>query len=78
VAKVDVPCVGGPLNGRLLEVDVDEEGFPPETVTETELFFAYGSELLDADTSGHYELESLGARWTAPFVYVWVPRGAIS
>lgn len=75
MAKVGITCVGGPLDGRELDVDLDDEGLPPEQVTETELFFAYGSELLDADTSGHYEVESIGARRTAPWVFVWVPRG---
>ncbi|SNT65879.1 hypothetical protein SAMN05421812_12825 [Asanoa hainanensis] len=76
--KVDIPCVGGPLNGRLMEVDVDDDGYPPAIVSETDLFVAYGGELLDADTSGHYEIESVGPPGTRPWHYIWVPRGAFT
>jgi hypothetical protein len=61
VARVDIPLVGGPLDGRTLDVEVDDEGRPPEWIPQTRLWLANGSALLDKDLAGRYELNrSLG------------------
>lgn len=70
---VPVPCVGGPLDGRSLWVPVDEAGVPQELVDETWLWVEYGSELLDADTGGVYELEPAAGRGP-PWIYFWLPN----
>ncbi|MEU5726761.1 hypothetical protein ABZ783_33795 [Micromonospora sp. NPDC047738] len=69
-AKVDVPCVGGPVDGRCVLVPVDEEGLPPAQLDQTWLWIEYGGELLDADINGVYALESI-AGGGPPWVYVW-------
>jgi hypothetical protein len=46
-----------PLDGRDIDVEVDDYGLPPAHLTQSDLWFAYGSELLDADLNGAYELE---------------------
>jgi hypothetical protein len=70
-AKTDVPCLGGPLDGRSLLVPVDENDVPPATIDQTWLRIEYGSELLDADMNGVYELESIAGSGGPPWVYVW-------
>ncbi|GIF76422.1 hypothetical protein [Asanoa siamensis] len=77
MAKLGVPCAGGPFHGRHFLVDVDDFGLPPEQITELDLVIAQGGNLVDADTSGRYELEAIRARATAPFRYVWVPRNGL-
>jgi hypothetical protein len=72
VASVDIPFVGGPVDGRLAGVDVDDDGLPPVSLTESWLWFAYGSELLDADVAGRYELEPVAGAGP-PWVYLWMP-----
>lgn len=52
-ATVDIPCMGGPLDGRGLLVPLDEEGVPPEVIHQTWLWIEYGGELLDTDVDGH-------------------------
>jgi hypothetical protein len=71
--RVDVPLAGGPLDGRDIDVEVDEDGFPPDRLTETLLWFAYGSELLSLDLAGRYELEPVAGSGP-PWVYVWIDR----
>jgi hypothetical protein len=73
VARVDIPLVGGPLDGRSLDVEVDDEGRPPEWIPETWLWLAYGSELLDKDLAGRYELEAVAGSGP-PWLYVWIER----
>ena len=55
--RVDVPLVGGPLDGREIDVEIDDDGLPPDQLAEAWLWFTYGSELLDKDLAGRYELE---------------------
>ncbi|PZG22146.1 hypothetical protein C1I95_06040 [Micromonospora craterilacus] len=69
-AKIDVPCVGGPVDGRSLIVPVDDDGWPPTTIDQSWLWIEYGSELLNADVDGVYELEPI-AGGGPPWVYVW-------
>jgi hypothetical protein len=69
--KVDVPCVGGPVDGRSLLVDVDEAGVPPETIDENWLWVEFGGELLDVDVDGAYELEPVAGAGPP-----WIYRGA--
>jgi len=69
--RVEVPAVGGPVDGRSLTVPLDD-GQPPEVIDQAWLWAEYGSELLDADTTGVYELESV-AGGGPPWVYLWVP-----
>jgi hypothetical protein len=57
--KVDVPCVGGPVDGRSLLVPIDEAGVPPDVIDQNWLWVEFGGELLDADMAGVYELEPL-------------------
>ncbi|MBQ0903581.1 hypothetical protein [Micromonospora sp. U21] len=71
--KVDVPCVGGPVDGRSLLVPVDEDGVPPNMIDQNWLWVEFGGELLDADMAGVYELEPV-AGTGPPWVYVWAPR----
>jgi hypothetical protein len=71
MARMDVPLFGGPLGGRDIDVEIDDDGFPPEQLSETALWFAYGSELLDHDLSGRYELEPVAGPGP-PWLYVWI------
>lgn len=70
--RVDVPLIGGPVHGRTAHVDVDDDGLPPEVLTESWLWLTYGSELLDADVTGMYELEPV-AGIGPPWLYRWWP-----
>lgn len=72
--RVEVPAVGGPVNGRSLTVPVDDAGIPPEELDQNWLWVEYGGELLDADMNGAYELEPVAGAGP-PWVYVWVPTG---
>jgi hypothetical protein len=73
--KVDVPCVGGPVDGRSLLVPVDEDGVPPDVIDQNWLWVEFGGELLDADVVGFYELESIAGAGP-PWIYVWAPGAA--
>lgn len=68
---VEVPAVGGPVDGRSLTVPVDEDELPPAVLDESWLWVEYGGELLDADVAGRYELEPVAGQGP-PWVYVWV------
>jgi hypothetical protein len=72
VEKVEVPLVGGPVDGRSADVEVDEVGLPPDRLPEAWLWFTYGSELLDADLDGHYALEPVAGPGP-PWMYTWLP-----
>ena len=63
--------MGGPLDGRDIDVEVDDDGIPPDRLPETMLWFAFGSELIDHDLGGRYELESVAGSGP-PWVYVWI------
>jgi hypothetical protein len=69
--RVDVPLAGAPLDGRDIDVEVDDDGFPPDRLTETLLWFSYGSELLNLDLAGRYELEPVAGAGP-PWAYVWI------
>lgn len=69
--QVDVPCVGGPVDGRSLLVPLDDDGLPPETIDQSCLWIEHGGELLDADVDGQYELEGQAGAGP-PWVYVWL------
>ena len=71
MANVDVPLFGGPLDGREIDVEVDDDGYPPERLAETVLWFAYGSEIIDMDLSGRYELEPVAGAGP-PWLYAWI------
>lgn len=71
MANVDVPFFGGPLDGREIDVEVDDDGLPPARIAETLLWFAYGSELLDLDLHGRYELEPVAGAGP-PWLYTWI------
>ncbi|MGC5017103.1 hypothetical protein [Micromonospora sp. DT47] len=58
--KVDVPCVGGPVDGGSLLVPVDEVGVPPDVIDQNWLWVEFGGELLDADMAGVYERGARG------------------
>jgi hypothetical protein len=75
VERVDIACVGGPLDGRDFDVEVDEDGLPPEYLPEAWLWFAYGSELLDRNLAGRYELEPV-AGLGPPWLYMWIEHRA--
>jgi hypothetical protein len=75
VECTDIPLAGGPLDGRLIEVEVDDDGLPPDSIPETDLWFSYGSELLNSALDGRYELEPIGGLGP-PWVYVWNVRPA--
>jgi hypothetical protein len=68
--RLEVPCVGGPVDGRSLSVPVDDNGLPPQVVDQNWLWIEYGGELLDADMNGAYELEPV-AGGGPPWVYIW-------
>jgi hypothetical protein len=70
-AKVDVPFVGGPVDGRSADVPVDDDGYPPLALDQTWLWTTFGSELLDADVDGVYELEPVAGRGP-PWLYLWI------
>ena len=74
VARVDISCVGGPVDGRVADVDVGDDGVPPDVLPESWLWSTYGSELLDADLHGRYELEPV-AGTGPPWLYVWRSDG---
>jgi hypothetical protein len=73
VERVDIPLVGGPLDGRDIDVEVDDEGMPPEYLPETWLWFTYGSAIIDDDLAGRYELEPVAGSGP-PWLYVWLER----
>ncbi|MFI6262962.1 hypothetical protein [Micromonospora sp. NPDC051006] len=57
--KVDVPCVGGPANGRSLLVPVDEGGVPPDVIDQNWLWVEFGGELPDAEMASSSAFVSL-------------------
>ena len=69
---VGVPLIGGPVHGRLADVPVDDDRYPPAVLDQTWLWTTYGSELLDADVAGSYELEPV-AGTGPPWLYRWEP-----
>jgi hypothetical protein len=69
---VNVPAVGGPVNGRDLTVPVNDDGLPPDELDQTWLWVEYGGELLDADVNGVYVLEPVAGAGP-PWVYRWMP-----
>jgi hypothetical protein len=71
--KVEVPCVGGPADGRSLRVPLDDDGLPPTQIDQGWLWVEYGSELFDLDTNGQYELEPVAGHGP-PWVYAWVSQ----
>jgi hypothetical protein len=71
--KVEVPCVGGPADGRSLRVPLDDDGLPPTQIDQSWLWVEYGSELFDLDTNGQYELEPVAGHGP-PWVYAWVSQ----
>jgi hypothetical protein len=73
MGRVEIPLVGGPVDGRSIDVDVDEDGHPPAALGQTDLWVTWGSELLDADLSGRYELEAV-AGFGPPWLYRWYPE----
>ena len=70
--RVEVPLVGGPVDGRTVDVDIDDDGLPPPVLTQTDLWVTWGGELLDADVIGVYELEPVAGHG-APWLYLWHP-----
>jgi hypothetical protein len=46
--------LGGPLDGREIDVEVDDDGPPPEQLTDSWLWFTHGGELLNKDLDGRY------------------------
>ena len=73
MATVDIPFVGGPLDGRDGEVEIDDDGLPPDPLPESWLWFTYGGELLDSDLNGRYALEPIAGAGP-PWIYLWLPR----
>jgi hypothetical protein len=71
VECVDTPLMGGPLDGRDIDVEVDEDGLPPDYLPEASLWLAYGSALIDDDLAGRYELEPVAGSGP-PWLYTWV------
>jgi hypothetical protein len=69
--RMDVPPLDGPLDGRDIDVELDDDGYPPPRLPQTWLWFAFGSELLDQDLAGSYELEPVAGSGP-PWVYVWI------
>jgi hypothetical protein len=69
--KIEIPCLGGPVDGRSVFVPVDDEGVPPAAIDQGWLWTEYGGELLDADMAGVYELEPIAGRGP-PWVYSWI------
>jgi hypothetical protein len=37
---VDIPLAGGPLDSQSTDVEVDDDGFPPDRLPQTDLWFA--------------------------------------
>jgi hypothetical protein len=70
VGLVDVPLIGGPADGRDADVPIDDEGNPPAALDQGWLWTAFGSELLDADVDGVYELETVAGAGP-PWLYRW-------
>jgi hypothetical protein len=75
VERVDVPLFGGPLDGREVDVEIDDDGLPPDQLAETSLWFTYGSELLDKNLDGRYEREPVAGSGP-PFLYRWIEHRA--
>jgi hypothetical protein len=71
--NVEVPCVGGPVDGRTLTVPVNDAGVPPQEIDENWLWVEFGGELLDVDVDGVYELEPV-AGTGPPWLYRWAPQ----
>ncbi|MEV7989580.1 hypothetical protein [Micromonospora sp. NPDC085948] len=69
--RIEVPCVGGPVDGRSLRVPLDDDDLSPSQIGQSWLWVEYGGELLDRDTNGKYELEPL-AGIGPPWVYTWI------
>ena len=69
---VNVPAVGGPVDGRGLTVPVNDDGFPPDEFDQTWLWVEYGGELLNADVNGIYVRETVAGAGP-PWVYRWLP-----
>lgn len=67
---VGVPLIGGPVAGREADVPLDDEQWPPPTLDQTWLWTTFGSELIDADVGGVYELETV-AGTGPPWLYRW-------
>jgi hypothetical protein len=63
----------GPLDGREIDVEVNEDGQPPQQVAEAWLWLACGSELLEEDLGGRFGLEPV-AGFGPPWLYVWIER----
>jgi hypothetical protein len=51
-------------------VPLDDDGLPPTHIGQSWLWFEVGSELLNLDTNGKYELEPVAGG--PPWVYTWV------
>jgi hypothetical protein len=51
---------------------LNEDGFPRPNLPQSWLWETYGSELLDADVNGIYELEPVAGAG-APWLYRWRP-----
>ncbi len=71
MARVDVPLFGGPLDGRNIDVELDDDGVPPGWLPETWLWFGFAGELLDQDLAGRYELEPVAGAGP-PWLYAWI------
>jgi hypothetical protein len=72
--RVDLPLLGGPVHGHLADVPLLDDGSPPPALDQAWLWTTFGSELLDADVEGTYELEPVAGRGP-PWLYIWVARG---
>ena len=70
-----MPFFGGPLDGREIDVEVDDDGVPPPWLSESVLWFAFGSELLDTSLNGRYQLEPV-AGLGPPWLYAWIETHA--
>jgi hypothetical protein len=77
VQGVDVPLFGGPLDGRDIDVELDDDGYPPQWLPETALWFALVSELLDQRLTGRYELEPV-ASTGPPRLYAWITTRSVA
>jgi hypothetical protein len=64
----------GPLDGREIDVEVNEDGQPPpQPLAESWLWLACGSELLEEDLGGRFGWEPV-AGFGPPWLYVWIER----
>jgi hypothetical protein len=70
----DVRFVGGPIDGRSADVDLNDDGLPQPNLPQSWLWETYGSELLNADVNGVYELEPVAGAGP-PWLYRWRPGG---